>query len=222
MGDIDIDGVSRSFKNLLNNNDNEIFIINMKIYPRDLEYLIHYLKTDNTIQKVIIDNYNFPYHNIENKIKDMYKSNITLQEFIVNGHNKIDCNLNKNIWKDYKNFYKKKKKKIKEEIPIINDMRHQIMDYISDKNFQVSYFKTKEGRIDMNDLNEFINFLKKEEENGKINSESTFKIKKKIVQIKKDDIIKNGLGSILSNLRVLYLMRQYNQNDLNKKLELLK
>ena len=220
----DFDGVSKELKRILNYDNIKELYLNanidyLNLNPRDLEYLIHYLKTDNTIQKVIIVNYNFPYHNIENKIKNMYKSNITLQEFIVNGYNRIDCNLNNNIWEDYKKFYKKK---IKEEIPIINDMRHQIMDYISDKNFQVSYFKTKEGRIDMNDLNEFINFLKEEEDNGKINSESIFKIKKKIVQIKKDDIIKNGLGSILSNLRVLYLMRQNNQNDLNKKLELLK
>jgi len=204
----DIDGVSRSFKNLLNKNKDNDLTIDWEIQPRDLEYLIHYLKTDNIIQIVTIPRYKFIYHNIENKIKNMYKSNITLQEFLINENNEIDCNLNKNIWEDYKNF---SKKKITNEkmLPSRNDN-------------EVNYFKTKDGKIDINNLNEFINFLKDEEKNGKNNSESIFKIKKKIVQIKKDDIIKNGLGSILSNLRVLYLMRQNNQNDLNKKLELMK
>ena len=208
MGDIDIDGVSRSFKYLLNNNHNKNFIINMEIHPIDLEYLIHYLKTDNIIQKVTKDHYNFPYHNIENKIKNMYESNITLQDFSINGDNKINCNLNKNIWEDYKNFYKKKIENEK-MLPSRN-------------NNEVNYFKTKDGKIDINNLNEFINFLKEQEKNGKNNSQSIFKIKKKIVQIKKDDIKKNGIGSILSNLKVLYLMRQNNQNDLDKKLELMK
>ena len=138
----------------------------------------------------------------------MYESNITLQDFSINGDNKINCNLNKNIWEDYKNFYKKKIENEK-MLPSRN-------------NNEVNYFKTKDGKIDINNLNEFINFLKEQEKNGKNNSQSIFKIKKKIVQIKKDDIKKNGIGSILFNLKVLYLMRQNNQNDLDKKLELMK
>ena len=215
----DFYGVSKELKIILNYDNIKELYLNAKIdylNPRDLEYLIHYLKTDNSIQKIKIDNYNFPYHNYENKIKNMYKSNITLQEFIINGNESIQCNLNKNIWNNYDNF---NKEKIKEEIPIINDIRHQIMDYIPDEKFKVSYFKTKEGRIDINNLGDFLTFL---EINRNANIESIFKIKKKIVQIKKDDIIKNGIGPILSNLRVLYFMRQNNQNDLNKKLELMK
>lgn len=203
-----IDGVSKSFKNLLNNNKENDLTIDGEIQPRDLEYLIHYLKTDNIIQKVTIPNYNFVNHNIEKKIKNMYDSNITLQEFFINGDNKINCNLNKNIWKNYKNFYRKK------------NMNPKI--YSSLHNNEVNYFKTKDGKIDINNLGEFINFLEEQEKNGEINSQSIFKIKKKIVQIKKDDIKKNGIGSILSNLKVLYLMRQNNQNDLNKKLEFMK
>ena len=217
----DFNGVSKELKRILNYDNIKELYLNANIdylylNPRDLEYLIHYLKTDNSIQKIKIDNYNFPYHNYQDKITNMYKLNITLQEFIVNGCNKIDCNLNKNIWNNYKKFYKEQ---IKEKIPIINDMRHQIMDYMLDENFKVFYFKTKEGRIDMNNLGDFLTFL---EINKDANLESIFKIKKKIVQIKKDDIIKKGFGPILSNLRVLYFMRQNNQNDLNKKLELLK
>ena len=215
----DIYGVSKELKIILNYDNIKELYLNAEIdylNPRDLEYLIHYLKTDNSIQKIKIDKYYFPYHNYENKIKNMYKSNITLQEFIINEHELIQCNLNKNIWNKYDNFYKEK---IKEGIPIINDIRHQIMDYIPDEKFNVSYFKTKEGRIDINNLGDFLTFL---EINRNANIESIFKIKKKIVQIKKDDIIKNGIGPILSNLRVLYFMRQNNQNDLNKKLELMK
>lgn len=203
-----IGGVSKSFKNLLNNNKENDLTIDGEIQPRDLEYLIHYLKTDNIIQKVTIPNYNFLNHNIEKKIKNMYDSNITLQEFFINRDNKINCNLNKNIWKNYKNFYRKK------------NMNPKI--YYSPNNNEVNYFKTKDGKIDINNLGEFINFLKEEEKNGEINSQSIFKIKKKIVQIKKDDIKKNGIGSILSNIKVLYFMRQNNQNDLNKKLEFMK
>lgn len=212
----DFDGVSKDLKTILSSHDIKDLTIKTTLRPRDLEYLINYLKTDNSIQNIKIDNYNFPHHNYEDKIKNMYKSNITLQTFEINGKDQIKYNLNTNIWKEYKNFYREK---IVNEIPLPNeDVVTEIMDYL-DNNYSMTRFKTEEGKIDMDHLQDFLVFLEQNREN---NIESIEKIKRKMVQIKKDDIKKKGIGSILSNLKVLYWMKQKTQDDLNKKLELLK
>lgn len=216
----DLDGISLILKSILKYNDIKDLYLDadkskLDLNTRDLEYLIHYLKTDNSIQKIEIYNYRYNNHNYGEKIINMYKSNITIQEFKINNKDQFSCQINKNIWEDYKKFYRQK---IKEEIPTIEDMRNQISTFMSENDFTVSRFKSKEDMIDMNDLENFIRFLQND---YKRNIESIKKIKRKMVQIKKVDLKKKGIVSILSNLRVLYWMKQETQNELDNKLKLL-
>lgn len=153
--------------------------------PYNINDIIDFLKKNNTIQSIKIENYNNINDNLEKNIKEMYLVNITLQNFKINGVEQITCNLNRNIWTQYKKFNKENN---------INEDRIN---------------------ISIPNLKNFLTFLEK----NKINNIETIpKIKKKIIQLKKDEIFNNGIGSILSNLKFLYFMKQNTQEDLDKKL----